>query len=324
MCVKIITIDYNTGKEKAQIRQINMAQFKYLLYKKQELEKNGILPEDLRLLFEKVRQHQVAVIGINAQSLPQYMNLQGISPESALVLAATDRTLGELKGLPIASVGCRSLAFPHEELYQADVLAEAFWEVDYDFLERIYQRRHGIPWRVIETKRCYLREMTLSDLPELYALYKDAGFSRYIDPLHSWEEEIEYTKAYIEHMYRFYGFGMWLIIDRFTDELIGRAGFNLIEGEEDPVLEMGYAIAVDRQKQGYAAEVCRALIVYAKEEEMGFDKIYCFVQKENVASLGLLKKLGFRFCRECMRDGKSVLLYEYDLTNCELGGCCVF
>ena len=150
--------------------------------------------------------------------------------------------------------------------------------MDYYFLERVYQRYHDIPWRVIETKRCYLREMIPDDLPDLYRLYAGKGMTEYMEPLYGWDEEMEYTKSYIENMYRFYGYGMWLVKDRMTDELIGRAGFDhyVVDGER--ILEMGYAIGVPYQRMGYASEVCQALIAYAKSAHLGYEELYCFVQ----------------------------------------------
>ncbi len=51
------------------------------------------------------------------------------------------------------------------------------------FLERIYQRKHGIPWRVIETERTYLREMTVEDVDALYEIYAQEGMTDFIEPL---------------------------------------------------------------------------------------------------------------------------------------------
>ncbi len=56
----------------------------------------------------------------------------------------------------------------------------------------------------------------------------------------SYEEEREYQQAYIEQMYRFYGYGMWIVCDRNTGELIGRAGVEHRE-ELGGELELGYA-----------------------------------------------------------------------------------
>ncbi len=292
----------------AQTRYTLMVQFQYLLYKKQELAPQGILPDGLKPLLKEAARYNITVAEA-AGPLPKYMEAHGICPESALVLAATDKTLFELSGMPVATVGYPMAAYPAETLYRADILAEELCAADIVFLERVYQRKHGIPWRVIETNRCYLREMTLSDLPDLYELYQDSGFSEYLEPLHSREEESERTKAYIEHMYRFYGFGMWLVKDRFTDELIGRAGFSITEWQTVPILEMGYAVAPSRQRQGYATELCRSLLRYAKTEELGFREVYCRVRSENQKSVSLLLKLGFTYCGQHMQNGHQIKVY---------------
>ena len=293
----------------AQIWCTVMDKLQYLLYKKQELAPNGILPDGLGALLNEAGRRGVIAAGAIGQTLPGFMKLHGILPEATLTLAATDQTLLELCGLPAATIGYPMACYPSEGLYGADIIAEDFRGVDVSFLERVYQRTQGIPWRVIETKRCYLREMELSDLPRLYELYQDSRFSRYLEPLHPWEEEVKITRAYIEYMYRFYGFGMWLVKDRVTDELIGRAGFSLLEWHGQPVLEMGYAIAPARQRQGYATEVCRGLLGYAKKEGLGYEKVYCFVSRGNLGSIGLLGKLGFAYCGECMRDKRHVEIF---------------
>ena len=53
---------------------------------------------------------------------------------------------------------------------------------------------------------------------------------------------------------------MWIVCDRNTGELIGRAGVEHRE-ELGGELELGYAIGVPWQRQGYATEVCRRSVV---------------------------------------------------------------
>lgn len=288
-------------------------EFQYLIYKSKELEHNGRLLSELQELTEEAAKHGVLTTAICDCTIPEYLEKQAIKPEEVLVIVATDKTLQEMTGFPIANVGYLNLDYPDEELYQADILVESFEEVDYAFLERIYQRKHHIPWRVIETKRCYLREMTTEDLPDLYRLYAGEGMTDYMEPLYEWEEELAYTKAYIANMYRFYGYGMWLAKDRYTDELIGRAGLNNLEFEGEQILEMGYAIDVFRQRMGYGTEVCEAVIEYARAAETGYEKLYCFVRKENEASKALLNRLKFTFQKNCSRDGREMELYELQL-----------
>lgn len=63
----------------------------------------------------------------------------------------------------------------------------------------------------------------------------------FVEPLYDYETELEYQKAYIENMYGFYEYGMWLVFLKETGRLIGRAGL-----EHD---EMGYMIAQQFQNQ---------------------------------------------------------------------------
>lgn len=104
------------------------------------------------------------------------------------------------------------------------------------------------------------------------------------------KEEIAYTRDYIRYQYGIYDFGMWIIEDGQSGEVIGRAGLDLRPDREDA--ELGYMIRKNRQGQGLAYEVCTAILAYAKEE-LGFEKLFARTRKENLASVMLLKKLGF-------------------------------
>lgn len=179
-----------------------------------------------------------------------------------------------------------SCAFP-----QVDIIVEGFEEVDACFLERVYQRHHRIPWKILETKRLVVRELALADMDALVTLYSYPGMTDYIEKLYPYEEEMAYQKAYIENMYHFFGYGMWLVFEKESGTLIGRAGVEHRE-ELNGELELGYAIGTPWQKRGYAFEVCKGILSYVKEE-LGFEKICSLVQPENEASVKLLKKLGF-------------------------------
>lgn len=283
--------------------------FQYLIYKKEEIDKDGKLPAEIQRVFGNLRRHGILVESVKKGTIPQFIKEKGIEADRVLVLTARDETLQEIADMAIASVGYLHRDFPKENLYQADILVEGFEEIDYYFLERIYQRKHGLPWRVIETQRCYLREMTLEDLDDLYDMYAELSMTEYVEPLCEREKEEVYTKAYINNMYRFYGYGMWLVKDRESHELIGRAGLNNLELESENLLEMGYAIKVTCQRMGYATEVCQGIIDYAKGADLGYDKLYCFVREGNEASVALLKKLGFVFEGFRWRDNRRMLVY---------------
>lgn len=161
---------------------------------------------------------------------------------------------------------------------------ESLAELDIEYLERVRRRYNHIPWDIGETDRCLIRELSLSDLPALYELYAKPGMTDYVEPLYDYETELEYQKAYIENMYGFYEYGMWLVFSKETGKLIGRAGL-----EHD---ELGYMIAPELQNLGYATEVCRFIIDYARENT-DFEELYCRIDERNTASVRLAKKLGF-------------------------------
>lgn len=161
---------------------------------------------------------------------------------------------------------------------------ESLAELDIEYLERVRRRYNHIPWDIGETDRCLIRELSLADLPALYELYDKPGMTDSVEPLYDYETELEYQKAYIENMYDFYEYGMWLVFSKETGKLIGRAGL-----EHN---EMGYMIAPEFQNLGYATEVCRFIVDYARKNT-DFEELYCRIDEKNVASVRLAKRLGF-------------------------------
>ena len=172
----------------------------------------------------------------------------------------------------------------------------------FDF-NRFLLRYLRLPWEIAETERCLVREITEEDTDELYKIYADPGISRYTEGLfEDREKEREYIREYINNQYRFFEHGIWLILDRASKRAIGRAGFEYRAGFDDP--ELGYVIAAEYQRKGYAFEVCSKLLEYAAKQ-LGFCSINAFTVKENTASVRLLRKLGFERREEIMIDGKA-------------------
>lgn len=182
---------------------------------------------------------------------------------------------------------------------------ESLAELDIEYLERVRRRYNHIPWDIGETDRCLIRELSLSDLPALYELYAKPGMTDYVEPLYDYETELEYQKAYIENMYGFYEYGMWLVFSKETGKLIGRAGL-----EHN---EMGYMIAPELWNQGYATEVCRFIIDYARENT-DFEELYCRIDEKNTASVRLAKKLGFTNSGH-MDDDINASIYRKNIKN---------
>jgi len=185
-------------------------------------------------------------------------------------------------------------------------------ELDMDYLEGVYRRFRGIPWDILETEHCLVRETTVEDVEEFYRIYSDPSITKFMESLYEDpEEERAYAKDYIDKVYSFYGFGIWTVLEKpeagssQTAQVIGRAGICYREGYEDP--EMGFVIATDKQGRGYATEVCRAILQYG-HEQLGFKRILAFVQPENAASLHVCDKLGM-----CSNGRVTIQGTEYEI-----------
>lgn len=231
------------------------------------------------------------------------------------VLAVTDDAgaARELKNLGLAVTGYQAEGEPLTHFSVNYVVSELAMVED-DYFNLIYMRAHNIPLLIACTERTIIREMTVDDLPAMYELYSDEAVAKWVEPLYEYEKELEFTKAYIENVYSFYGYGLWLVFDRKTGELIGRAGISVREIDGEKRCELGYIIRGDRQRQGIGFEVCTAVIEYAADCLM-IDELWLCIEKDNIASAGLGKKLGFTLYGSSVCDGKDCCLYRKKLIH---------
>lgn len=193
------------------------------------------------------------------------------------------------------------LAFFHEEnrgvsFPGVKFACENLQELDAAYLDRVYRRYALIPWDILETDRCFLRETAVEDVNAFYEIYGEPSITEYMEDLFSdREQEIAYTRDYIRNVYEFYGFGVWTVCLKETSQVIGRAGLSYREGFEDP--ELGFVIGVPWQRRGIGEEVCRAVLAFGKEE-LGFETVIAFAEPGNRVSVRLLEKLGFQAAGE--------------------------
>lgn len=215
--------------------------------------------------------------------------LRGRNYVGMIGLVTQDMMLVQLKalGLPV-------VYYSHECKggFGADMLLMSFSEIGFDFFQQIFDRHHGQPWIIAETKHCVIRESLLSDLDDFYEIYAQPSVAKYMEPLSlDYQEEQEKLQAYIKNQYPFYGFGTWTILDRETGCVIGRAGLENRDGEEG--LELGYLLREEYQGQGIGFEVCQRILEFARKE-LSVTDIFVKVAADNEKSVKLAKKLGVK------------------------------
>lgn len=178
------------------------------------------------------------------------------------------------------------------------------------YFERVYRRYLGVPWDILETERCYLRETGVEDVEAFYEIYKEPEMTRYTEALYESKiSERAYVREYIEKVYSYFEFGIWTVILKETGEIIGRAGLNVREGYDMP--ELGYVIGRPWQKKGIATEICQAILEYARIEH-GMEKVMTIIHKENTVSARLAEKLGFRYKENIWLNNKEYELLMFD------------
>lgn len=186
-------------------------------------------------------------------------------------------------------------------------------DIDDIYMEKVYRRTKGLPWEIAETKRLTIREITVEDVPRLYELYADASVTKYMEPLYAdMQQEIEYTKEYIQNIYGFYGYGMWVILLKESGELIGRVGLEYKEGFEG--LELGFMLGVAYQHKGYAYEACCAALAYGASQ-LGQKEYYAVVHVDNERSKKLCEELGFHAAGHLMARSEDFIRYKININN---------
>ena len=170
---------------------------------------------------------------------------------------------------------------------------ESDWELDPEFEKRDALRKAGIPVEIARTDQLLIRETIDSDISELYRIGTDQAVRKYIAPMQpTLEEEIVYTKAYVRHMYAFYDFGLWTVLEKDAygqERVIGRAGLFPSERLAGQI-EMGYMIAPECQGKGYGKETAETVLRYAFNV-LDLEEVHLFAEKENKASVKLAETL---------------------------------
>ena len=202
--------------------------------------------------------------------------------------------------------------------------------LDIHYVNLVYCRFHKIPLKIMSSERWTLAEFTPDDISRIHSL-KETGHL-YID-----EKEFRCAnltqldridEAYIENMYGFYGYGMWIArSNEKNSSIIGVAGFDHIDEtllpasctlrrllEQFYCLQAGYLVTPPYRRQGYGLEFLQGITDYAREY-IGAEKIILLIDSDNLPSVNLAKKAGFNFLEEIIceheKDSKKTISIFY-------------
>lgn len=142
----------------------------------------------------------------------------------------------------------------------------------------------------IETDNLWLREILAEDASDLLRVFRNEEVTRHYDlyPMHDMSEAAELVDFFAESFELERGI-RWGIARKADNVLIGSCGYVWLRTHRG---EIGYELRHDCWGQGIMAEALNTIIKFGFTE-LGLNRIEALVMVENLASAGLLRKLGF-------------------------------
>lgn len=117
---------------------------------------------------------------------------------------------------------------------------------------------------ILETERLYLRELNQTDFGSLCKILQDKETMYAYEGAFSVDEVQEWLDRQIAR-YQKWGFGLWAVVLKATNEMIGQCGLTMQPWKETEVLEIGYLFERSYWHNGYAIEAAKACKQYAFE-----------------------------------------------------------
>jgi RimJ/RimL family protein N-acetyltransferase len=167
---------------------------------------------------------------------------------------------------------------------------------------------------VLETNRLALRRMSPDDAEFILELLTDPSFLRYIGDrgVRTTNDARTYIQTGPMESYERFGFGLYLVELKDTREAIGICGLLKRESLQD--VDVGFALLPRFWSKGYAVEAVSAVLAHGRDT-LGLKRIVAITSPDNVASINLLSKFGFRFERmtRLSEDSPEIKLFASDV-----------
>lgn len=135
---------------------------------------------------------------------------------------------------------------------------------------------------ILETERLYLRELVPSDFESLCKILKDKDTMYAYEGAFNDDEVQEWLDRQIAR-YQKWGFGLWAVVLKETNEMIGQCGLTMQPWKESEVLEIGYLFERSYWHRGYATEAAKTCKKYAFET-LNATEVCSIIRDTNFAS----------------------------------------
>jgi len=166
---------------------------------------------------------------------------------------------------------------------------------------------------VLETARLRLRPHGLADFAGCAAMWADPAVVRYIGGVPSTEPQSWSRLLGYRGHWSLLGFGYWAVEEKETGEYVGELGFADFKRGFDASLagvpELGWAFVARRHGRGYATEAVRAASAWG-DRRFGAARTVCLIDPENLASIRVAQKCGYRELRRAVYKDAPTIIFE--------------
>lgn len=164
---------------------------------------------------------------------------------------------------------------------------------------------------ILETDRLLIRPWDIeSDLDDAFEIYGDEETMRFIP---GGVRDREGTRETLQRMVKraeAEGFGIWPVVHKDDDRVIGACGVFYIP-EHEPDVEIAWVFSKDYRGRGYATEAARAVAAFAFEK-YGLPVLYAIIHEDNTPSIRVAERLGMKPSGKIHAYGRELGLYEMD------------
>lgn len=166
--------------------------------------------------------------------------------------------------------------------------------------------------RILTTKRLVMSPVTLADHDDLLALWADADFTRHITGRPMTSEEVWFRLLRDLGQWAVDGYGSWTIRRATDGAYLGNVSIldhrRLIEpAMTDP--ELGWGLSPAFHGEGFAREGLEAALAWA-DAHLSATRTVCMISPENLASLKLAARVGYRPYASATYKDQPVQLFE--------------
>lgn len=171
---------------------------------------------------------------------------------------------------------------------------------------------------MIETKRLIIREMVQSDYDALCGILCDEEVMRAAyESAFNLEEAQNWLNRHLKR-YEEYGFGLWAVVLKETNEMIGQCGLTMQGWREKEILEIGFLFQKAYWHKGYATEAAIACKEYAFSV-LNENRVYSIIRDTNIASQKVAVRNGMNIidkdCKNFRNIDMEFFLYSVERTK---------